>query len=240
MLPVDHNQTRTGFGNGQVGLSDCPAARDIPSAPPPAFSRGVCGAVPPARVCPTAAVAGFEKVLVDRRQGAMRALPTACISDPSGASVERGLAGPRPTLPSVIRRQGDSRSCPGWSGFGRPGVRIGRGGSADQRGRRRAAPANSALRRKAGRPPVTSPPPQSEEPKPFASRLAGCARGCNKRHVCACTSSPCERSQPQQRPMRDKYVHTPASLTLSFHTLFILQGFFCIFLFLCFTAAILF
>ena len=63
VIPVDHNQTRTGFANGQVGLSDCPAARDIPNAPPPAFSRGVCGAVPPARVWPTAAVAGFERCL---------------------------------------------------------------------------------------------------------------------------------------------------------------------------------
>ena len=80
MLPVDHNQTRTGFGNGQVGLSDCPAARDIPSAPPPAFSRGVCGAVPPARVCPTAAVAGFEKVLVDQ-QPAFPTLPALRLSE---------------------------------------------------------------------------------------------------------------------------------------------------------------
>ena len=34
-IPVDHTQTPTGFGNGQVGLSDCPAARDRPSHPRP-------------------------------------------------------------------------------------------------------------------------------------------------------------------------------------------------------------
>ena len=150
----------------------------------------------------------------------MRALPTACISDPSGASVERGLADPRPTLPSIIRRQGDSRCCPGWSGFGRPGVRIGRGGSADQRGHRRAAPADSALRRNAGPPPpATSPPPQSEEPKPFGSRLAGCASGCNKSHVCLYLIP--FRAIPTSAATDARYVCPYTCLSQSFFSYFI-------------------
>ena len=154
--------------------------------PPSAFSRGVCLAVPPARVCPTAAVAGLEKVLWTVGEGAMRALPTACIPDPSGASVEQRLADPRPTRPSAIRRQGDSRCCAGWSGL------VGRQSGLDGAGVRTKedTTVHRLQIRHSGERPGLHPPPQSEEPKTFWPLFSHAA--CVAATVALCNSSLCE------------------------------------------------
>ena len=140
-IPVDHTQTPTGFGNGQVGLSDCPAARDRPSHPRPHSA------------------AAF--VLLCRPPGSAQRLPWRVWKRCCGPSAKAQRAPcpqpASPTLPALALGKGwlaldrhgrlpfhDNAMLFWLVWFGRPVVRIGRGGH------RRASPADSAVRRKAG------------------------------------------------------------------------------------------